>query len=205
MERTTRARLRDAAIELVAEGHQPSARTVAERAGVSAGLVRHHFGSMSKLQAECDAHIARLIRQMKQEAIRLGQRLDVLQAILAADRTRALPYLAHRLGADSPEIDVLVDQLASDAEGYLREAVELGELQPIADLHHVAKLATLHALGEVALHRHLARMFHVDLTRTDLAQEPGFHNYLSAQVELYAGLMSPTRLALLRAYLQENR
>lgn len=53
---TGRARLRDAAIEsFAAAGFDESLRAIAIRAGVSAGLVRHHFGSKEKLRAECDA------------------------------------------------------------------------------------------------------------------------------------------------------
>ena len=68
---TARARLRDAGIALIAEGgtRALTARAVSERAGVSQGLVRHHFGSMAGLLQACDEHVAEEIRSGKRDAI----------------------------------------------------------------------------------------------------------------------------------------
>ena len=50
-DRTAKARIRDAAIECYAfHGDDCTARMVAEKAGVSPGLVIHHFGSMEGLR-----------------------------------------------------------------------------------------------------------------------------------------------------------
>jgi TetR/AcrR family transcriptional regulator, regulator of cefoperazone and chloramphenicol sensitivity len=53
---TARARIRDAAIALFAErGIGPATiRDIAAAAGVSSGLVRHHFGSKDGLRQACD-------------------------------------------------------------------------------------------------------------------------------------------------------
>jgi TetR/AcrR family transcriptional regulator, regulator of cefoperazone and chloramphenicol sensitivity len=53
---TARARIRDAAIALFAErGIGPATiRDIAQAAGVSSGLVRHHFGSKEGLRRACD-------------------------------------------------------------------------------------------------------------------------------------------------------
>jgi AcrR family transcriptional regulator len=53
---TARARIRDAAITLFAErGIGPATiRDIAQAAGVSSGLVRHHFGSKDGLRRACD-------------------------------------------------------------------------------------------------------------------------------------------------------
>jgi AcrR family transcriptional regulator len=53
---TARARIRDAAIALFAERGIGSAtiRDIAQAAGVSSGLVRHHFGSKEGLRQACD-------------------------------------------------------------------------------------------------------------------------------------------------------
>ena len=67
---TARARLRDATIALIADGDKPTARSVASKAGVSIGLIRHHFGTMDGLLLACDEHIATLIRDAKNDAIR---------------------------------------------------------------------------------------------------------------------------------------
>ena len=53
---TARARIRDAAIDLFAERGIAAAtiRDIAQAAGVSSGLVRHHFGSKESLRHACD-------------------------------------------------------------------------------------------------------------------------------------------------------
>jgi AcrR family transcriptional regulator len=55
---TARARIRDAAIALFAErGIGPATiRDIAQAAGVSSGLVRHHFGSKEGLRRACDEY-----------------------------------------------------------------------------------------------------------------------------------------------------
>ncbi len=57
---TTRARIRDAAVlRFGREGFGASVRTVAADAGVSPGLVIHHFGSKDGLRAACDEYVLR--------------------------------------------------------------------------------------------------------------------------------------------------
>jgi AcrR family transcriptional regulator len=55
---TARARIRDSAIALFAERGIGSAtiRDIAQAAGVSSGLVRHHFGSKDGLRRACDEY-----------------------------------------------------------------------------------------------------------------------------------------------------
>jgi len=77
---TARARLRDATIALIAAGEKPTARSVAARANVSIGLIRHHFGTMEGLLLTCDEHVATLIRNAKNDAIR-GPIPNVLETL----------------------------------------------------------------------------------------------------------------------------
>ena len=55
---TARARIRDAAIKLFGERgiEGASIRDIAAEAGVSSGLVRHHFGSKEALRDACDQY-----------------------------------------------------------------------------------------------------------------------------------------------------
>lgn len=67
---TARARIRDAAIECFAtEGFDASFRTIAAAAGVSPGLITHHFGPKTALRAECDAEALRRYHALKLEAL----------------------------------------------------------------------------------------------------------------------------------------
>lgn len=68
---TARARLREAAIELLAERGfaATSVGMIAERAGVTAGLIRHHFGSKEGLRRACDQQIITEALTLKARAL----------------------------------------------------------------------------------------------------------------------------------------
>ena len=53
---TARARIRNAALRLFAQCgvERTSIRAIAREAGVSSGLVQHHFGTKGALRAACD-------------------------------------------------------------------------------------------------------------------------------------------------------
>lgn len=189
-DRTTSARLRDACIELVAEAGTTAAtaRAVAERAGVSLGSIRHHFGSMGNLLTACDRHIAHLVRSRKEDAIAEGPGIDVFAAAWASGSEHVLGYLAMRLGDDADEINELVDLMIDDAEGYIGAGVAAGLVTPSGDERARAAMLTLYALGSLSLHKHLARHFDLDLRSAELSEQPGFSRYLAIQMEIFAGL-----------------
>lgn len=170
-DRTTRARIRDAAIGVVAE-HGPTdttARRVAAAADVSPGSVIHHFGSMEDLRRACDEHVATVIRERKQAAIAEGPSMDLLGA-MRSTQGELLPlvaYLARVLTEDSPAVADLVDELVGDAVGYLRDGVASGMIRPTDDLEAQATILTIWSLGGLVLHRHVQRLLGVDLTGRD--------------------------------------
>ena len=61
---TAKARIRIAALELFAEHGAPAAtmRKVAERAGVTVGLVTHHYGSKEALRGAVDEYVVETFR-----------------------------------------------------------------------------------------------------------------------------------------------
>lgn len=134
-DRTTNARIRDAAIECIAEHGvaATTARKVADTAGVSPGLVIHHFGSMDGLRSTCDAYVAAVIRRYKQEAMSVGPNLDVLAALRNPEMGPLMGYLASVLAENSATVADLVDDLVDDAEAYIEEGVESGMLRPSDD------------------------------------------------------------------------
>ena len=92
-DRTTAARIRDAAIEcFAAEGVAgTSIRTIAAASGVSPGLVIHHFGSKDELRTACDDYVAALIRELKSEAIAAGAGIDPVAALRDRPAARRSP------------------------------------------------------------------------------------------------------------------
>ena len=65
---TTRARIRDTAIGVFgSQGFTAGVRSIATAAGVSPGLLNHHFGSKDGLRTACDEHVLRVIRDLAEE------------------------------------------------------------------------------------------------------------------------------------------
>ena len=66
---TARARIRDAAIRLFGERgiDGASIRDIAAEAGVSSGLIRHHFGSKEALREACDQYAKERMLQIGME------------------------------------------------------------------------------------------------------------------------------------------
>jgi AcrR family transcriptional regulator len=186
-DRTTSARIRDAAIECFAEyGVSPTtARKVAEEAGVSPGLVIHHFGSMEGLRSACDEYVAAIIRRFKQEAMSAGPNLDVLAALRNPDVGPLLGYLASVLAGDSETVAHLVDDLVDDAEVYIQQGVESGMLRPSDDARGRAVVLTIWNLGALAMHEHLERLLGVDLTDPDILNDPAIAAYAGPVYEIY--------------------
>jgi AcrR family transcriptional regulator len=166
-DRTARARIRDAAIERFgADGIAgASLRAIAADAGVSAGLVVHHFGSKEGLRQACDEYVAATIREGKHAAMATGPQLDGLAALRQAEETQPLlRYLARVLVDPSPQVAALVDELVADAEAYMAEGVRSGMLRPSDDPRGRAAVLTMWSLGALVLHEHLARLLGTSLT-----------------------------------------
>ena len=178
-DRTTRAKIRDAAVVCFAENGitGTTARKVATTAGVSPGLVIHHFGTMDGLRAECDEHVALTIRNFKYEAMDEGPNLDVLAALRGATQEPLVGYLAAVLSDDSPIVNKLVDDLVTDAEGYIEHGVDTGMVRPSPNPSGRAAVLTLWSLGALVMHRHLKRILGVDLTDPSIGADPAMAAY----------------------------
>lgn len=191
-DRSTRARIRDAAIDVFAEHGwaDTTARRVAAAADVSAGSVIHHFGSMDGLREACDHHVARTIRDAKVASIAAGTQMDVLAVVRDAPNATIGRYLARML-TDGPAAAELVDELVADAEDYLATGVEQGSIRPTDHPRARAAVVLLQSLGLLVLHTHVRRLLGVDLTDPDTAPEE-LAGYALPVLEVYAhGLLTP--------------
>jgi TetR/AcrR family transcriptional regulator, regulator of cefoperazone and chloramphenicol sensitivity len=132
---TTRARIRDAAIARFGrEGFGASVRAIAADAGVSPGLVIHHFGSKDGLRLASDEYVLRVVREAKTQSIITGRPADlVAQLVAVADYAWVAAYLVQALLAGGELAQTLLDQAIADAEAYLAEGVEAGRLRPSRD------------------------------------------------------------------------
>jgi AcrR family transcriptional regulator len=205
-DRTAKARIRDAAIDCFAESgiDGTTARKVATSAGVSPGLVIHHFGSMDGLRSECDRHVAATIRDYKHDAMSAGPNIDVLAALRGANAGPVMAYLAAVLVDDSPIVADLVDELVADAEGYLEYGGETGLVKPSADPRGRAAVLLLWSLGALVLHRHVQRILGVDLTNPDIGADPAIAAYAGPAYEIMGGgVFSETFAAQLQGVFAE--
>jgi AcrR family transcriptional regulator len=196
-DRTSRARIRDAAIERFAEDgvDGTSVRSVAAAAGVSPGLVIHHFGSKDALRVACDQHVAALIRERKRAA--MGPGMDPLGSLRAGEAgPPLLRYLARTLVDGSPHVAELVDELVADAEEYMEQGVANGLLQPSEDPRGRSAVLTIWSLGALVLHEHLHRLLGADLT----GDPAGLGPYAVPAAELLThGVMRPGLYEQVRA------
>ena len=161
---TARARIRDAAMLHFGEHgfERATIRGIAETAGVSSGLVRHHFGSKQALREACDDHLAKLIRQLNDQVLAEVTPGDV--NYVAAARAAMGPYhryLARALaeGAAAP----LFDEMVELGEQWLADADRKRSDPPGADRKTRAAVVTAMALATVVLHQHVSRAIGADV------------------------------------------
>ncbi len=207
-DRTAKARIRDTAIECFAECGVAgtTARKVADMAGVSPGLVIHHFGSMEGLRAACDEHVADAIRRAKAGAMASGPELDVFGLMRDTDIGFTGSYLARMLSDDSPAVENLVDDLIADAELYFEQGVESGMLRPSDDPRGRAVVLVLWSLGGLVLHRHFKRLLGADLTDPDLATNPSLMAYMAPAYEILgSGIFTEALASRLRSAATEAK
>lgn len=202
-DRTALARIRDVAIAEFANNGVAgtSVRAIARSAGVSPGLVMHHFGSKDALRTACDKHVAAVIRRLKTEAMSAGASVDPIAAVRAhAEGPPLAKYLARTLIDGSPHVAELVDELVSDAEEYMEAGVASGMLKPTARPRERAALLTMWSLGALVLHEHVDRIMGVDIT-TDLGLDPAAGApYVGAAVEILGeGLLTESAVGLIQS------
>ncbi|MBV5246982.1 MULTISPECIES: TetR/AcrR family transcriptional regulator [Mycolicibacterium] len=132
---TAAARIRDAAVELFgAEGFAVSVRTIAAAAGVSPGLVIHHFGSKDQLHKACDAYVAETVRAAKSESIQTSDPATWLAQMAEIEEYAPLmAYLVRSLQAGGELGKMLWRTMTNDVEQYLEDGVRAGTVKPSAD------------------------------------------------------------------------
>ena len=159
---TARVRIRDAALAHFAEEGFEGAtvRSIARSAGVSPGLLRHHFGSKEDLRAACDEYVLTAVRQVKAEVFADPG------AAAGTRRTTArfAPYIARSLSDGSPTSGPLFDELSAATEEWLAHADATRPDPPDVDRRVRAALVTAMALGIPLLRDHVSRALGVDAT-----------------------------------------
>jgi len=170
---TARARIRDAAIALFAEKGIAGAtiRDIATAAGVSSGLLRHHFGSKEGLRDACDEYALNQVTALGIQFTETNLLSRITPEIMGLQR-----YLIRSVMDGSPSALAMFDKTLEYGEHWL-ERSELDIQDPRAYLAVIAvmKMAMFvmddllsHALGE----------------RVD--QPAGWARVISASIEIFS-------------------
>ncbi|MEV6980092.1 TetR family transcriptional regulator [Sphaerisporangium sp. NPDC051017] len=196
---TARARIRDAALLQFGEHgfERATIREIAKAAGVSSGLVRHHFGSKQELREACDEFMYRTVRKLSDQA-RAGLVHGAFGDLnhLAAARAVLLPYqnyLARAL-ADGTAA-ALFDQMVDITEEWLARADEKrAGAPPAASRKARATVLTAMAMAVPVLHQHVSRSIGADMFTPEGDREVAY-----ALIDLYShALITPDDAATAR-------
>ena len=164
---TARARIRDAALRHFTEYgfDRATIRDIARAAGVSLGLVRHHFGSKDELRKACDAYALQALRgyheqSLTEEGLNDPRLISEAQNMLPYSLRR---YLARALIDESETAGQIFDEMVALTERGLRQAVQQRPDPPVADVRARAALTVAMALGIPAFQAHVARNIGADI------------------------------------------
>ena len=186
---TAAARIRDAAIAQFGEhGFGVGLRAIAEAAGVSAGLVIHHFGSKDGLRRACDDYVAEVIRNSKSEAMQSHEPATWLAQLSEIESYAPLTaYLVRSLQSGADLGKTLWRTMIANAEEYLDEGVRAGTLKPSRDPKARARYLAITGGGGLLLYLQM----HEDPTNLAAVLRDYSADMVVPALELYTeGLMA---------------
>jgi AcrR family transcriptional regulator len=164
-DRTMRSRIRDAAIEVFAEEgfDRATVRSIAARAGASAALVLHHFGSKSGLREECDEHVVSTLLADRSMATDDPTR-EGIDAVLAraGEAPGRMSYLMRVLTDGGPAGQRVFDALVGHTRRVVSEIADAAPTRRFSDPVATAALLTAYGLAPLLLRAHLTRMLGAD-------------------------------------------
>lgn len=154
-ELTARARILHAAIARFAvDGMSAPLRVIAGDAGVSAGLILHHFGSREGLREACDDHVLERIRTEKASVLS-GAGSDgaalLVQLAQVEGYAPLVGYTLRCLQDGGPWTRRFLDQVVQDTVDYLRQGEEAGTVRPSRFPEERARLLAEQGLGALLL------------------------------------------------------
>jgi AcrR family transcriptional regulator len=158
---TARARIRDAAIKLFTERgmEKTSILDIAEEAGVSGGLIRHHFGSKDGLREACDTYVFDELVKFKEEVLAKGAANPGFLPTFDARQLLYRRYLGRAMVDGSGAAEVQFAGIVDETERYFRE-----QGMDMPDPRGVAAALAAMTGGLMILQDHVARA---------LGEEPG--------------------------------
>ena len=158
---TARARIREAALEHFArDGYdRATIRAIAKTAGVSPGLLRHHYGSKEALREACDHYVFEMLHRANAQVLEdPGATAQTQQASKEFGR-----YVARSLADGSPTVGPIFDEIVTMTEQWLARADDSRRDTPAVDRRIRAALVTAMKIGIPLLHEHVSRALGTDM------------------------------------------
>jgi AcrR family transcriptional regulator len=180
---TARARIRDAAIRLFTEKgvKGTSILDIATAAGVSGGLIRHHFGSKDGLRAACDTYVMDELVRFKLQVLEQAQADPDFQPTFDARQVLLRRYVGRAMFDGSPAAATRFAETVDQTEQWFTGQSGLDLPDPRA----CAAVMTSMTIGVFAMQDQIARA---------LGEDP-LSPKLQERIALaYADLYSPTML-----------
>jgi AcrR family transcriptional regulator len=146
-----------------------SLRTVAEAAGVSVGLVQHHFANKAGLIKAVDDHVMSVVVATIAPPIspppadsiaEIGSRVTRI----VAEHPEIVDYVGRALIDGSPLGTTIFDTLSAFGMVRWNQRKERGELRPGVDVTWAALNSLVLALGTMIMRRHAERQLPEPLT-----------------------------------------
>lgn len=179
---TARARIRDAAITLFAEKGiaAASVRDIAQTAGVSSGLLRHHFGSKEGLRDACDEYALNKITALGIQFTETN-----LLGRISPEVMRLQQYLIRSIMDGSPTALAMFDRTLEYGEHWLEKS-ELEVSDPRAYLAVIGVMKmSMFVMGDLLSHALGQRV-----------DEPaGWARVLGASIEIFSHPLVTPELA----------
>jgi AcrR family transcriptional regulator len=145
---TARARIRDAAIDcFAASGFDATVREIAARAGVSPGLITHHFGSKDALREECDREVLRRVFELKIDGVRRSPSEAVAMIAELDDFGGSFGYILRSVREGGEAGRAFLQGMIDDALIYTAEAVASGKVLPSIDPEARVELLVTQSIG----------------------------------------------------------
>lgn len=190
---TARARIRDAALKHFAEHgfEKASIRAIAKTAGVSSGLVRHHFGSKEDLRRACDEYVLDALSRVNEQA---RSESNLCDPVFVSGSRRALnpfqAYVARALVDGSETVSSLFDQTVTMTEDWLEISDASRDTPPTVGRRDRAALIMAMKMAIPIMHEHLSRAMDVDIS-----SDEGDRRVILALLDIYSHPLIRAELA----------
>jgi AcrR family transcriptional regulator len=190
---TARARIRDAALRHFAEHGfaKASIRAIAKTAGVSSGLVRHHFGSKEDLRRACDEYVLDTLNRVNEQVRHESNLADPV--FVSASRREVSPfqgYVARALVDGSETVSPLFDQAVAMTGQWLEVIDAKRDAPPAISRQDRAALIMAMKMAIPMMREHLSRAMGVDIF-----SDEGDRRVVLALLDIYSNPLIDAELA----------